>query len=111
MYICRRGKSKRNFLATVTGVLLALLSIGAGTVAAQEVRSKAEVVSADTAKVSPAGARFTVPKGWSIETGKDLDVLTPPETDTRVAIFDAGGAADAKAAVTGAWTALKGGQT
>ena len=111
MHRCRRGNSKRNFLATVTGVLLALLSIGAGTVAAQEVRSKAEVVSADTAKVSPAGARFTVPKGWSIETGKDLDVLTPPETDTRVAIFDAGGAADAKAAVTGAWTALKGGQT
>ena len=70
-----------------------------------------EMVSADTAKVSPGGATFTVPAGWSIETGKDLVVLTPPETDTHVAIFDAGGAGDAKAAVTEAWAAYKGKET
>jgi CubicO group peptidase (beta-lactamase class C family) len=83
----------------------------AGTAAAQEVRSKAELVQADTAKVSPGGATFKVPAGWSVETAKDLEVLTPPETDTHVAIFDAGEAADAKAAVTAAWAAFKGGQT
>lgn len=83
----------------------------AGTAAAQEVRSNAELVQADTAKVSPGGATFKVPAGWSVETAKDLEVLTPPETDTHVAIFDAGEAADAKAAVTAAWAAFKGGQT
>src|ERR1700746_1711371 len=52
---------------------------GEGVGSAQEARAKAEMVSADTAKVSPGGATFTVPAGWSIETGKDLVVLTPPE--------------------------------
>jgi len=105
-----RGNGKGISLWVELCVLLALGGIGAGAVAAQEVRSRAEVVPADTAKVSPGGATFTVPAGWSVETAKDLVVLTPPETDTHVAIFDAGSAADAKAAVTAAWTALKGGQ-
>ena len=106
-----RGTGKGYSLVVMVSVLLALAWIGAGTVAAQEARSKAQVVSADTAKLSPGGATFTVPAGWSVETAKDLEVLTPPETDTHVAIFDAGAAADAKAAVTAAWVALKGGQT
>src|SRR6516225_9532598 len=106
-----RGNPKRDSLAVGVWMLLVLVSISAGPVAAQEVRSKAEVVSADTAKVSRGGATFTVPAGWSVETGKDLVVLTPPETDTHVAIFDAGGAADAKVAVTEAWAAYKGKET
>jgi CubicO group peptidase (beta-lactamase class C family) len=76
-----------------------------------ESRSNAELISADTAKVSPGGATFTVPAGWSIESGKDLVVLTPPEPDTHVAIFDAGPVADAKAAATAAWVAYKGKET
>ena len=106
-----RGNGEGDSLVVVVCVLLALGWIGAGAVAAQEARSKAEVVSADTAKVSPGGATFKVPAGWSVETAKDLEVLTPPETDTHVAIFDAGAAADANAAVRAAWVALKGGQT
>lgn len=106
-----RGNGEGDSLVVVVCVLLALGWIGAGAVAAQEARSKAEVVSADTAKVSPGGTTFKVPAGWSVETAKDLEVLTPPETDTHVAIFDAGAAADANAAVTAAWVALKGGQT
>jgi len=109
MKMRRRGNRKGISLRVVLWVLLALGWIGA--VAAQEERSKAEVAPADTAKVSPAGATFTVPAGWSVETARDLKVLTPPETDTHVAIFDAGPAADAKTAVTAAWVALKGGQT
>ena len=105
-----RGNPKRDSLAVGVWMLLVLVSISAGPVAAQEVRSKAEVVSADTTKVSRGGATFTVPAGWSVETAKDLEVLTPPETDTHTGIFDAGSAADAKAAVTAAWVALKGGQ-
>jgi len=104
-----RGNVKGIALRVVVCVLLALGWTGA--VAAQEARTKAEVVSADTARVSPGGATFTVPAGWSVETAKDLEVLTPPETDTHIAIFDAGAAADAKAAVTAAWLALMGGQT
>jgi len=71
-----------------------------------ETLSVPERVTADTARVTPGGATFTVPSGWSIETGKDLVVLIPPETDTHVAIFDAQ-AADAKAAVEAAWAAYK----
>jgi len=71
-----------------------------------ETRSAPEQVAADSSRVTPGGATFTVPGGWSIETGKDLVVLTPPETDTHVAIADTQGA-DAKAAVQAAWAAYK----
>jgi hypothetical protein len=96
MKMRKRGNRTGISLRVVVWVLLAFGWIGAGAVAAQEARSKAEVAPADTAKVSPGGATFTVPAGWSVETARDLEVLTPPETDTHVAIFDAGAAADAK---------------
>src|SRR5579872_311372 len=66
----------------------------------------AEQVTADTVRVTPAGAKFTVPSGWSISTAKDLVVLEPPESDTHIAIADCQ-AADAKAAVAVAWAAYK----
>lgn len=69
-------------------------------------RSVPERVTADTTRVTPGGATFTVPSGWTIESGKDLVVLTPPETDTHVAIADSA-AADAKGAVATAWAAYK----
>jgi CubicO group peptidase (beta-lactamase class C family) len=78
---------------------------------AQETRSKAELVSAETGKTSPGGTTFTVPAGWSMETGKNVVVLTPPETDSHVAIVDAGEAADAKAAAAAAWVAYRGKET
>jgi CubicO group peptidase (beta-lactamase class C family) len=105
----RRSMNGR-FPKMMLSVLAVLGWVGAGAVRAQEARSKAELVSADTAKVSPGGATFTVPAGWSLETGKDLVLLTPPETDTHLAIFDAQ-APDAAAAVKAAWAAYKGGQT
>lgn len=73
---------------------------------AAETRSAPEQMTADTARVTPGGATFTVPSGWTIETGKDLVVLTPPETDTHVTIFDSQ-ASGAKAAVEAAWVAYK----
>jgi CubicO group peptidase (beta-lactamase class C family) len=100
-----------NFLQPALWVLALVGGMGAWTVAAQEARSKAELVSTQTGKVSPGGATFTVPAGWSMETGKDLVVLTPPETDTHIGIFDAGSAVDAKAAATAAWAAYKGKET
>ena len=105
----RRSMNGR-FPKMMLSVLAVLGWVGAGAVRAQEARSKAKLVSADTAKVSPGGATFTVPAGWSLETGKDLVLLTPPETDTHLAIFDAQ-APDAAVAVKAAWAAYKGGQT
>ena len=110
---CTERLGTGNFLRPALWVLVlaAVGAAGASTAVAQEARSKAELVSAQTGKVSPGGATFTVPAGWSLETGKDLVVLTPPETDSHVAIFDAGAAADAKAAATAAWVAYKGKET
>jgi len=65
-----------------------------------------ERVTADTPRVTSAGATFKVPSGWSIEAGKELVILTPPETDTHIVIVDSQ-AADAKAAVAAAWAAYK----
>jgi CubicO group peptidase (beta-lactamase class C family) len=72
----------------------------------QEARSTPERVSADTPRVTPGGATFTVPSGWSIETGKNMVKLAPPESDTHIAIVDSQ-AADAAAAVGAGWTAYK----
>jgi hypothetical protein len=65
-----------------------------------------ETVSADTPRVTPGGAKFTLPKQWTITTGKDMVVLQPPETDTHIAIVDSH-APDANSAVAGAWETYK----
>ena len=75
-----------------------------------EGRSAPQRVSADTPQVTPAGTTFKVPAGWSIETGKNIVVLTPPETDTHIAIVDSQGG-DAQAAVAAGWEAYKPGKT
>jgi CubicO group peptidase (beta-lactamase class C family) len=85
--------------------------IGAGSSIAafpqsSETKPTSERVTADTPRVTSAGATFKVPSGWSIEAGKGLVVLTPPETDTHIVIVDSQ-AADAKAAVAAAWAAYK----
>ena len=73
---------------------------------AAEARPASERLATDTPHVTPGGATFTVPSGWSIVTGKDLVILEPPETDTHIAIVDSQ-AADASAAVAAGWTAYK----
>src|SRR5437879_4971331 len=65
-----------------------------------------ERVAAGTRRVTPGGATFMVPSGWSIVTGKNLVILEPPETDTHIAIVDSQ-AADASAAVAAGWAAYK----
>jgi CubicO group peptidase (beta-lactamase class C family) len=71
-----------------------------------EAKSAPEKVAADTPRVSPGGATFTVPSGWSIVTAKNMVILEPPEPDAHIVIFDSQ-AADAKAAVDAAWAAYK----
>jgi len=71
-----------------------------------EAMSAPQQVAVDASRVTPGGATFTVPAGWSMATGKDLVILGPPEPDTHIAIFDSV-AADAKSAVAAAWMAYK----
>ena len=73
---------------------------------AAETKPAIEQVTADTPRVTPGGASFKVPSGWSIETKKDFVILTPPETDTHIAIVDAQ-SADARNAVAEAWGVYK----
>src|SRR5271156_6092363 len=68
--------------------------------------STPERVAADTSRVTPGGATFTIPAGWAIASGKNLVILSPPEPDTHIAIFDTE-ATDAKSAVAAAWAAYK----
>lgn len=99
-------RSRRSIFAVLTILFLLQISLSSRAAVAQE-QSAPERVAADTQRVTPGGASFTVPKEWSITTGKDLVILQPPETDTRVVIFDAQAAKDAKAAVTAAWAGYK----
>src|SRR3989454_704182 len=103
---------RRTALFVLLAFTLAALALGAAagpTSSAStqaETRSTPERLTADTPRVTPGGATFTVPTGWSITTGKNLVILEPPETDTHIAIVDSQ-AADAAAAVAAAWAAYK----
>ena len=105
MSICRSA-----LFRTVLAVCLAFNMFAASSLAAPpqatETKPAIERVTADTPRVTSAGATFKVPAGWAIETGKDFVILTPPETDTHIAIVDSQ-AADAQAAVAAAWAAYK----
>ncbi|HEY6308634.1 MAG TPA: serine hydrolase domain-containing protein [Candidatus Angelobacter sp.] len=69
-------------------------------------QSAPERLAADTPQVTPGGAVFTAPAGWSITNGKNMIILEPPENDTHIVIVDSQ-AADAAAAVAAAWAAYK----
>jgi CubicO group peptidase (beta-lactamase class C family) len=96
----------RTAFLTCLAVILSAGSSPAVSPQAAETKPAIERVTADTPRVTSAGATFKVPSGWSIEARKDFVILTPPETDTHIAIVDSQ-AADAKAAVTAAWAAYK----
>jgi CubicO group peptidase (beta-lactamase class C family) len=73
---------------------------------ATDVKPTPERLAADTPRITPGGAAFIVPSGWTVITKENLVILQPPETDTSIAIVDSQ-AADSKAAVAAAWTAFK----
>src|ERR1700749_3089811 len=80
-------KNKVAVRRSVSGIALSVLLLftaGAPMASSQqstEAMSAPELVTADSARVTPGGATFKVPAGWSMATGKDLVVLTPPEPD------------------------------
>lgn len=65
-----------------------------------------EKLTEDTQRVTPGGARFTAPSGWSITTVDKMVILEPPEGDSRIVIVDSK-AVDAKSAVENAWATYK----
>jgi len=73
---------------------------------AQGVASTPERVAVDTPRVTPGGATFTVPAGFSTATRANLVIVDPPEPDTHVVIVDSQ-ATDAREAVAAAWVAYK----
>jgi CubicO group peptidase (beta-lactamase class C family) len=94
---------------SLSSALLALGLVSQAPIHATTVQAKAasaETVNADAHRMTPGGATFTVPAGWSIQSGKETVVLTPPETDSHIAIVDSH-ATDARSAVTAAWELYK----
>ena len=94
-------------------VILLVLTFGLGhatygrqSSTAAPAKAVPEKLTADTPRVTAAGATFTGPAGWSITTEKNLVLLEPPETDTHIAIVDSD-AADARSAVAAGWAAYK----
>ncbi len=92
-------------------VILLVLTFGLGhatygrqSSTAAPAKAVPEKLTADTPRVTAAGATFTVPAGWSITTEKNLVLLEPPETDTHIALVDSD-AADARSAVAAGWAA------
>jgi CubicO group peptidase (beta-lactamase class C family) len=64
-------------------------------------------LTADTAQTAAAGATFTAPSGWSLETRGNLSILTAPEGNARIVVADGVAGADAAVAVTAAWKAYR----
>ena len=71
-----------------------------------EAKPASEELTSDAQRSSPAGATFTAPSGWSLNTLGTVLILQPPEKDSRVAIVDVH-AADASAAAAAAWQAYR----
>jgi CubicO group peptidase (beta-lactamase class C family) len=82
----------RAAMISLTGLLLAMAG---STLAAP--------ASTDSPQVAPSGATFTLPKAWSLTVGPKLDLITPPEAGTTLAIVDIAKATDAKDAAAQAW--------
>ena len=66
----------------------------------------AEQLTSEATRTTAAGATFTAPAAWTIRSDGNKIVLTPPETDSHLAIVDVK-APDAASAVTAAWAAYR----
>src|SRR5215510_156020 len=94
------------FIVLVILALAAFSQPGPQASTQAETKSAPELLTANTSRTTAGGTAFTAPSGWSIVTGKNIVILSPPETDTHIVLVD-GQAADAAAAVAAAWAAYK----
>ncbi len=81
------------------GILLALLLTSPRD-------SRAQALAADTPRTTVDGATFIAPAGWSVAVRGSATILTPPESDSHIALVDVH-APDADGAVAAAWTAYR----
>src|SRR5215467_3391072 len=96
-------------LAVVSvAVLVQAMAAGTATPPSNQEQTKSSPgrLAEDTRLVTPGGAAFKAPAGWSVNSGKNMIILEPPETDTHIAIVDVQ-AVDAAAAVAAAWSTYK----
>ena len=68
--------------------------------------SRAQALAADTAQTTVEGATFIAPAGWSVVVRGAATILTPPESDSHIALVDVH-APDGDAAVAAAWAAYR----
>jgi CubicO group peptidase (beta-lactamase class C family) len=90
----------------LASILLGIAVSLAGAAGAEPVAKPAAVVAqaADLPYQTTSGARFTLPKAWTLDVAPAIVVARPPEADLRVAVVDIGVAPDAGAATAKAWS-------
>lgn len=93
-----------------SGELLYLVWLAATLFAALAVARPAlaqeEKLVADTPFATTSGTTFSAPSGWTMARTPGLVILTPPEIDSSLALFDSE-AKDADAAVATGWAAFR----
>jgi CubicO group peptidase (beta-lactamase class C family) len=100
-----RGVGYRGALGLALCIGSAVAALGQP--AAPAVPSPAgERLAADTTLVTPSGATFTAPSGWSVASASTGLVLASPEADSHLALLDVQGR-DAAAAVAAGWAAYR----
>lgn len=91
--------------AIIAALVFAPLYASAQDIATPSTAATApRVLLVDTPSTTMAGTRFTAPAGWTLETRVAVNLLTPPEADSRIVLADVD-AADADAAMQKAWAA------
>jgi CubicO group peptidase (beta-lactamase class C family) len=91
-----------NTLKSIVSIVFASVMTTLVLLAAQST----EPLASEAKHATKAGATFTAPTGWSLRTEANTIVLTPPETDSHLAIVDVK-APDAPSAVSKAWSAYR----
>ncbi|CAA9521857.1 MAG: Beta-lactamase class C-like and penicillin binding proteins (PBPs) superfamily / DUF3471 domain [uncultured Sphingomonas sp.] len=79
---------------------LALLSLPAALAAQSP-------AATDTPGKTTSGVSYSQPKDWTVTTRASATIFAAPEADLGIAVVDAGGAADGRAAAAKAWAAYK----
>jgi CubicO group peptidase (beta-lactamase class C family) len=90
----------------VLALALSLTLSIADAAIAQPANPGIELLSADTPLTTASGTTFMAPSGWRVTSTPSMNVLEPPEADSRLALVDVR-AADAMAAVAAGWASYR----
>lgn len=97
-------------MAAVIAVLGLVLTTGLAGPAAGQPAAPSDVQSqrlaANTPITTASGATFTAPVDWTVRSGANSRILTPPEADSQLALVDVQ-ASDAPAAIAAGWASYR----